>query len=1046
MQNKGAIWLFTVLMFLACLIAMSYSFFTGALEEEAKETATIKIDSLVQATGRELAVEEEDSLRDVFEQEFLTSRANDEVIPVVGTTYREAKKREINLGLDLQGGMHVTMEVSVPELVRALGSNSANPTFQKALKLAEDRMADSQDDYVTLFGQAVEEVDPEFKLAAVFHNMNNKEKFPRDATNAEIINIIRLEAEDAVKRTEQVLRKRIDNLGVVQPKIQRLTTSDRIVVELPGVKDHKRVRKILQGTAKLEFWETYDNNELYEFLGELNEVLKMKDSISKLGDAPVDSSIASVTEEAATTAEEVSAEPAAPGDSVAAEETTGDLFAELGGEAGDSAAGGDTSNLGTADVNNPVFEVLIPALNQDEQGQLFKIPGPVIGYATENNIAKVDALLATPEAKTILQKNLGASRIKFLWSAKGSGEGEAFYRLHAIKMSGRNSEAPLEGDAISEARVDTDPNGNPEVTLIMNSTGAKKWADITSANIGKYFAIVLDDYIYSAPVIQDAIKTGSSRISGSFTPEEAQDLANVLKAGKLPAPANIIEEAVVGPSLGQKAVEAGIQSFILALLIVLIYMFFYYNRAGLVADIALFANIFFVFGVLTALGATLTLPGIAGIVLTIGMSVDANVLIYERIREEIAAGKGLKLAVSDGYRNALSSILDANITTLLTGIILGVFGTGPIKGFATTLIIGILTSLFSALFITRLIFEWQMGRNMKINFSTKLTEGAFKNLNISFIPRRRLFYLISSLIIIGGIASFAMRGLNYGVDFTGGRSYVVSFNESADVQAISSTLGAAFISEYGIEQRPEVKIFGTSNQVKITTKYLIEQKGQEVDGLVEGKLNEGLTSMGLDYTIESSQKVEPTIADDIKQSAVWAVLFSLVIIFLYILLRFKRWQYGVGALIAMFHDVLVVLAMFSLFYGVLPFSLEIDQAFIAAILTVVGYSINDTVVVFDRIREHLGLFKHRRYEEVVNGALNSTLSRTVNTSLSTFVVLLLIFIFGGEVIQGFIFALMIGVAVGTYSSLCVATPILMDFGSKQLEAEAAAAVAAEKKK
>jgi SecD/SecF fusion protein len=1037
MQNKGAIWLFTILLVVACLYEMSFSFFTGGVEAEAKVVATQKLDSLNAESGEEMDLGTQDSLFQSFEADYLVTQANVEVVPFIGTTYKRAKEKEINLGLDLQGGMHVTMEVSVPALVRALGSNSANPTFQKALRMAEEKMVSSQDDYVTLFGQSIIEIDPDFKLAAVFHNMNNKEKFPRDADNAAIIQIIRLEAEDAVKRTEQVLRKRIDNLGVVQPKIQRLTTSDRIVVELPGIKDPKRVRKILQGTAKLEFWETYDNNDIYELLGEINQILKVKDSIANL--SKKDTSALAVlddfeqlpAEEEDT--EEVLAEEVVENDSNA----TGNLFSDLANPS--DSTSDSTSNLAASNVSNPLFEVLVPALNSDENGQLFKVQGPVVGYATVNNMKQVDAFLAGSEAKAIIQRTVGRGKIKFLWSSQAFDDNNQFYQLYAIKVGGRNAEAPMEGDAVTNARVDTDPLGNPEVTLLMNSTGAKEWADLTAKNVGQNVAIVLDDFVYSAPTVQTEIKGGRSSISGRFSPEEAEDLANVLKAGKLPAPANIIEEAIVGPSLGQEAISSGLRSFILALIIILAYMIFYYNRAGIVADIALLANVFFVFGVLTALGATLTLPGIAGIVLTIGMSVDANVLIYERIREELAAGKGLKTAISDGYANARSSILDANITTLLTGIILGVFGTGPIKGFATTLIIGILTSLFSAIFITRLIFEWQMSRNQKINFSTKLTQGAFKNLNIAFIPRRRIFYVISSLVVLAGIASYATRGLNYGVDFTGGRSYVVRFDEAADVEKIGVSLGAAFVSAEGNQQRPEVKVFGTSNQVKITTKYLIEQKGQEVDVMVEDKLNEGLAGISSSFEIMSSQKVEPTIADDIKQSAVWAVIFSLVIIFLYILLRFRRWQYGVGALIAMFHDVLVVLAVFSIFYGILPFSLEIDQAFIAAILTVVGYSINDTVVVFDRIREHLGLYKHRQYDQVVNGALNSTLSRTVNTSLSTFFVLLLIFLFGGEVIQGFIFALMIGVAVGTYSSLCVATPILLDFGAKQLEAEVEAA-------
>lgn len=1039
MQNKGAIWFFTILLVFACLYEMSFSFFTGGIESDAKSFAEAKIDSLVSENG-EMGISNRDSIFQAFESDYLASKANEEVIPIIGTTYRQAKKKEINLGLDLQGGMHVTMEVSVPDLIIALSSKSPNPTFQKALEEAKKMQISSQEDFVTLFGRAVQSVDPDFKLAAVFHNRENKEKFPREASNEEVLAIIRAEAVDAVKRTEQVLRKRIDNLGVVQPKIQRLATSDRIVVELPGVKDPKRVRKILQGTAKLEFWETHENAEVFGLLDQLNSELRGDLPADSSGAGQGDTSNTSADAEAELFADDAPEDTSLISDSNLVDENEEvDLLAEL---EGDSAVADTADNQSFADFarENPLFSILRPALQQDpNSGQYYAAQGPVVGYANAKDVDEINKLLDSKEFKRIKASNPTLSRVRFLWSAQSVEDEADVLQLFAIKVKDRNGDAPLEGDVVTNATVENDPLGNPEVVLIMNSSGAKKWADLTAENIGSNVAIVLDNYVYSAPTVQSEIRGGRSSISGRFSPEQASDLANVLKAGKLPAPTNIIEEAVVGPSLGQEAIDSGLRSFIVALLIVLLYMILYYSRAGIVADIALFANIFFVFGVLTALGATLTLPGIAGIVLTIGMSVDANVLIYERIREELAAGKGMKLAISDGYKNARSSILDANITTLLTGIILGVFGTGPIKGFATTLIIGILTSLFSAIFITRLIFEWQMARKQKLSFATKFTEGAFKNLAIAFIPRRRLFYVISGVIILLGIGSFLTRGLNYGVDFTGGRSYVVRMDQAADVESIGLALENAFVTEDGMKQRPEVKVFGTSNQVKITTKYLIEQKGLEVESQVESKLKDGLAQAGVEFEIMSSQKVEATIADDIKQSAVWAVLFSLIIIFLYILLRFRTWQFGVGALIAMFHDVLIVLSVFSLFYGVLPFSLEIDQAFIAAILTVVGYSINDTVVVFDRIREYLGVFRHRKYDAVVNDALNSTLSRTINTSVSTFFVLLMIFIFGGEVIRGFIFALMIGVVVGTYSSLCIATPVLLDFGKKKLiEAQEAA--------
>ncbi|MBT3622387.1 MAG: protein translocase subunit SecD, partial [Flavobacteriales bacterium] len=572
-----------------------------------------------------------------------------------------------------------------------------------------------------------------------------------------------------------------------------------------------------------------------------------------------------------------------------------------------------------------------------------------------------------------------------------------------------------------------------EVSMEMNAEGAKQWKRLTAENISKSVAIVLDGYVYSYPTVQAEISGGRSSITGNFTVNEAKDLANILKSGKLPAPARIIEEAIVGPSLGKEAISSGLTSFIFALILVLIYMVFYYNGAGLVSNIALLANIFFIFGVLSSLGAVLTLPGIAGIILTIGMSVDANVLIYERIREELTNGKGLRLAISDGYNSAYSSIIDANVTTLLTGIILYTFGTGPIKGFATTLIIGILTSLFAAIFITRLVISARLNKGKSISFSTKLTDGAFKNINIDFIGKRKRFYVLSAIIVLLGVGSLVTKGLNYGVDFVGGRTYVVRFDETVDNEKLRSALTAVFVDADGLNYAPQVKTFGDDNQVKITTSFMIESSEITTDEIVESKLSEGLATTGFQYEVMSSQKVGPTIADDIKDAAVWSVFFSLLVIFLYILVRFRKWQFSLGAVVAVFHDVIIVLSIFSIFYGILPFSLEIDQAFIAAILTIIGYSLNDTVVVFDRVREYMNDNKKKGVHELMNGALNSTLSRTINTSLTTFVVLLIIFIFGGEVIRGFMFALMVGVVVGTYSSLFVASPIMLDTIKKKEE-------------
>ncbi|MFB0924631.1 MAG: protein translocase subunit SecF, partial [Vicingaceae bacterium] len=622
--------------------------------------------------------------------------------------------------------------------------------------------------------------------------------------------------------------------------------------------------------------------------------------------------------------------------------------------------------------------------------------------------------------------------------AKPYDEKGEFLQLLAIKIDNRDGKAALEGDVIVDASQQFDQfGGSPEISMTMNGEGANKWRILTGGHVGESIAIALDDLVYSFPTVNGEISGGQSSISGNFSIEEAKMIANILKAGKLPAPARIVEEAVVGPTLGQESINKGMMSFAVALLIVLAYMVFYYSKAGIASVIALIANMFFIFGILASMPAlvALTLPGIAGIILTIGMSVDANVLIFERIREEITAGKGVRLAVADGYKFAYSSIIDANVTTLLTGVVLWFFGTGPVEGFAKTLVIGIFTSLFTAIFITRLIFEWQLARNKSLSFSTKLTEGAFKNINFGFIKNRKKFYILSGVIILAGIGSLVSRGLQYGVDFKGGRSYTVRFDteNKVETQDVAKILTGAF------ESAPEVKTFGDGNQVKIVTSFMIDSNAEDADDIVEGKLYEGLSSMlgdvdkaqFMENNLMSSQKVGPTIADDIKKDSLMSIIFSLMIIFLYIVFRFKKWQFGMGALVALFHDVLIVLSLFSLLYGVLPFSLEVDQAFIAAILTVVGYSINDTVVVFDRIREFLGLHKKQEMKEVVNNALNSTLSRTINTSLSTIFVLAMIFFFGGEVIRGFSFALLIGVIVGTYSSLCIASPVMYDFANKK---------------
>jgi SecD/SecF fusion protein len=1009
MQNKNAISAFAILLALACLYQLSFSWVASNVEADAASYSENKLSEVITTEGTK-DVKTLDFLKQKFETEYLDSMSSQEVYPLLGFTYKKVKKHEINLGLDLQGGMNVTLEVSLIDLIRALSGYSSDETFNKAIANAQIMQRNSQEDFVTLFGKAFSAADPNAKLAAIFHTMENKDRIPRDASNEEVLDIIREEATSAVKRTEQVLRKRIDNLGVVQPKIQRLE-SGRILVELPGVKNKERVRKILQGTAKLEFWESYENAEVYPLLEQANDVLKKEVELKKDTTAtPADS-----TNLAAS---------ANVNDST--DKSKNDLAEILAGDSA-KADSADTGAKSEEDFrkSNPLFGILSPAL-YTQNGKYYHVPGPVIGSSETKDTAKVNSMLNRVDIKSLFF----AGRIKFLWDAKtfvSEANGKEYVRLIAVKITHRDGIAPLEGDVVTNAFVDNDAMGKPSVTVSMNSEGATTWKHLTADNIGKSVAIVLDNFVYSYPTVQGEIAGGRTSITGNFSVEEAEDLANVLKAGKLPAPSRIIEEAIVGPTLGKSNVNAGLQSFLLALLVVLAYMIFYYSKAGTVANVALLANIFFILGVLASMGATLTLPGIAGIVLTIGMSVDANVLIYERVREEVTQGKGLRLALADGYKNAYSSIIDGNVTTLLTGIVLLLFGTGPIKGFATTLIIGICTSLFSAIFITRLIFEWMLDNKKNITFSTKLTENAFKNMNFQFVAKRKIYYFISGAVILAGLISFISRGFDYGVDFSGGRNYIVSFENKADVNAVGAALEKVFLDESGNKMRPEVKIYGSSNQVSLTTKYLIFDNSDNAEDVVEEKLNEGLSSLGTAYEIVSSQKVGPTIADDIKVSAVWSVIFAILIIFAYIVFRFKKWQFGLGALVAVFHDVMVVLSVFSIFYGILPFSLQIDQEFIAAILTVVGYSINDTVVVFDRIREFLGLHKREEFNSVVNNALNSTLGRTINTSLTTIFVLLMIFLFGGEVIRGFVFALLVGIGVGTYSSLFVATPIVVDF-------------------
>jgi len=1002
MQNRNVIKTFAIIFAIVCLYQLSFTWVADGVEEDA----------IAYAAGFN------ENEREAKEKFYLDSINNEEVYDILLTsyTYSECKQREINLGLDLKGGMNVTLEVMVVDVVKALSNNSKDEAFSAAIKNTLKAQEDSQDDFVTLFGMEYEKLAPapNTGLSAIFSTPDLRDKVQFSSTNQEVIEVLKIEVEDAISRSFNILRSRIDRFGVTQPNIQRLETAGRILVELPGIKDPERARKLLQSTAQLEFWETYEYSELFQGLESANAFLR------ETAEAATDEEV--VTEDADGEAEVV--EVIAEENTESSTDEATDLLAEIEADtlAADSAA--NSLSFEEFAAENPLYAVLYP--NVDQQNQLRE--GPVVGFCAIKDTAALNVYLKDDAIRKFFPVD-----VKFAYTVKPYDSDGKFVQLVALK-SDRNGAPAMEGDVVTDA-VQTFGQfaSSAEVSMEMNAEGAKQWKRLTAENIGKSVAIVLDGYVYSYPTVQAEIAGGRSQITGNFTVNEAKDLANILKSGKLPAPARIIEEAIVGPSLGEEAISSGLTSFMFALLLVLAYMIFYYNGAGLVSSIALLANIFFIFGVLASLGAVLTLPGIAGIILTIGMSVDANVLIYERIREELRNGKGLRLAISDGYNNAYSSIIDANVTTLLTGIILYTFGTGPIKGFATTLIIGILTSLFAAIFITRLVISSRLNKGKTISFSTKLTEGAFKNINIDFIGKRKRFYILSSVIILLGVGSLVTKGLNYGVDFVGGRSYVVRFDETVDNEALRSALAEVFVNEDGLHYTPQVKTFGNDNQVKITTSFMIESNEISTDEIVESKLSEGLATTGSQYEIMSSQKVGPTIADDIKDAAVWSVFFSLLVIFLYILVRFRKWQFSLGAVVAVFHDVLIVLSIFSIFYGILPFSLEIDQAFIAAILTIIGYSLNDTVVVFDRVREYMNNNKKKGVHELINGALNSTLSRTINTSLTTFFVLLVIFIFGGEVIRGFMFALMVGVVVGTYSSLFVASPIMLDTIKKKEE-------------
>ena len=965
MQNKGAIKLLAIVFGLICIYYLSFTYVANRVEKKAKEFAK----------GDET---KEKRYLDSIEVNYITNKFK----------YNDIKSRAMNLGLDLKGGINATLEVSVKDILVGLSGDSKNPVFRQALDKAGEMQKNSNEPYLDLFLRAFKEISKgKIKLGDpdIFGKLGSEITFK--TSDEEAAKILRKQVDASIATAFKVIRNRIDRFGVTQPNIQRIGKTGRILIELPGAKDIERVKKLLTGTAKLQFWEVYE-------VGDTKEVADTQVFLDK-----ANQKLATIIK---------------PKDVSVKKDTTGS------NDAVDKLLSGKKDSLNFKQ-QNPLASIM----------QITRYPQtPVLGVTTVKDTAKINKYLHMKEVRALLPSSLKYA--KFLWDIPKKDNDTI--RLYAIK-SNRKGVAPIEGDVISSARQEFKSFSNqPKITMSMKSHAAKQWAKMTEKNVGKFVAVVLDDYVYTAPRVNGKISGGNTEITGNFTIEEAKDVANALQSGKLPASAHIIQSEIVGPSLGQEAIDAGMKSFIFAILLVLAYMIFYYGKAGIFADIALAVNMLFIFGVLSAFGAVLTLPGIAGIVLTIGMSVDANVLIYERIKEELKAGKTLKEAVKSGYKGSLSSILDANITTLLTGIILFAFGSGPVKGFATTLIIGILTSLFSAIYVTRLLMDWYLNRGGELTFNTSITKNWFKNINIDFLGKRKIAYIISGTLVLIGLISLMTQGLNYGVDFAGGRTYTVRFEKPIKPTKVAKALKGAFGS------LPEVKTYGKPNQLKITTNYEVNNTTDKIDDQIQHKMFDALQSFlpantkYNDFKISSqvhhvgiihSELVGPTIADDIKKDALWAVFGSLLMVFVYILIRFRKWQFSLGAVVAVFHDVLIVLGTFSLLYKFLPFE-EINQAFIAAILTVVGYSLNDTVVIFDRIREYTGLHPEWNFKEVVNKALSSTLGRTINTSLTTLFTLLVIFIFGGASIKGFMFAMIIGVIVGTYSSLFIASPIMYD--------------------
>ena len=1012
MQSKGAIRLVAILLGLACLWQLSFTLVTNLQEKKAAKYADAAVAAFQKSAAfSNVSAEDQayvlDSIAKSRNARYLDSIATEKVY--FGYPYKDVKAKEINLGLDLKGGMNVMLQVQLEDLVKALSGNNQTPAFTQAIDLARERSVNSRQDFISLFADAWKETSGGQRLASIFGTYELRDRIDATSTDDQVISVIRGEAESAISNSFNVLRSRIDRFGVTQPSIQKLGNSGRILVELPGVKEPERVRKLLQGTASLEFWTTYYYEEIEPYLIEADNLLAQ-----------------------ILATEEVPAEPAEGVEEQEKTESDDIISQEIQQNAEDDAA------FEAYSKQHPLLAVLQPSGYRGNA---------CLGFTQAADTAIVNRYLSMQQVRDIFPAEFRA-----MWTVQPSDRvtGGNVYELVAIRAASRDGKAPLDGGAVTDARVSYDGQGvnkgAPSVSMTMNAEGANTWARLTKDNINRQIAIVLDGMVYSYPNVLNEITGGQSSITGNFTVEEATDLTNVLKSGKLPAPAKIIQEQVVGPSLGSRSIKAGMISFLIAFLLVLIYMVIFYKGAGLVADIALLCNVLFLIGTLVSFGAVLTLPGIAGLVLTLGMAVDANVIIYERIKEELAAGKGLSKAVADGYKNAYSAIIDGQVTTILTGIVLFIFGSGPVQGFATTLIIGIITSILTSIFITRIIIDDRIAKGKTISFENSWSKNFLKNTHIDFLGARKYSYMISGALIVIAIASIAIKGFTYGVDFQGGRTYVVRFDQPQTAESVRSAVEAVFDAG-----SVEVKQFGGASQMKITTTYKVEDESSEVDTEVENKVYEALrpffadkdmsfaeftSSLDNPNGIISSDKVGPTIANDMKRDAIIAVIIALFVIFAYIAVRFKGWTWGLGGVVSLAHTAIIIIGFFSLFTGILPFNLDVDQTFIAAILTIIGYAINDNVVIFDRIREMKGLHPKDEFKDTVNRALNATLTRTVNTSVSTLLPMLAIAFFGGESIRGLSVALCLGILIGTYASIMIGTPVMFDATMKAAEKKA----------